>query len=104
MTRRWPRIVLVTLCLLALATSECAWVLWWTGSDSGMTWNILDAFPKLSECDQSLKTDMSGLKRDGYEVHGNPGVGHGFSATKGNVTKAYQCLPDTIDARGAKGK
>jgi hypothetical protein len=90
MTANWSCtlvILLVTLCLLAVATSasaECAWVKWRTGSDVEMTWNILDAFPRLPDCDQSLKADVSRLKRDGYEVHGAPGVGHGVSAQKGN--------------------
>src|SRR2546426_9333550 len=61
----------------ATAYAECAWVLWWS-DNKNTTWSILDAFPKLADCDQSLNGDMNALKRDGYEVHGAPGTGHGF--------------------------
>jgi len=68
------------------------------------TWSILDAFPNLAACDQALKVDMDDLKSRGYEVHGAPGRGHGFSAEKGDVKRTYQCLPDTVDPRGPRGK
>ena len=87
----------------ATAYAECAWVLWWS-DNKNTTWSILDAFPKLADCDQSLNGDMNALKRDGYEVHGAPGTGHGFDAKKDGIMKVYQCLPDTIDPRGPKGK
>jgi hypothetical protein len=89
----------------ATAYAECAWVQWWTGTNVANEWIILDAYPTLSECDRALEIDMRDLKRGGYEVHGAPGSGgHGFSAQKGDLRKAFQCLPDTVDPRGPKGK
>ena len=105
MIRLVPIVALLVVSLCASATSasaECAWVLWWTGSNVGTTWGILSAYPNLAACDQALKTDMSSLKRAGYEVHGAPEVGHGFDAAKGDEKKLYQCLPDTLDPRGPK--
>ena len=98
-------VVLSLLASVATASAECAWLVWWTGTNIGGNWAILGAHPTLSECDRDLSTYLKSYKRDGWTVQGASGSGsHGFDAEKGGVAKVFECLPDTVDPRGPKGK
>jgi hypothetical protein len=84
------RILLVLLCLLALATSvsaECAWVVWLgSGSRSGnASWDPIIGYASREECYQSAKRM------------------HDKEVAKGS-SNVCTCLPDTVDPRVPKGK
>jgi hypothetical protein len=90
MTR--SRVLLVTLGLLALATSasaECAWVAWVTDSVYGdaSRWQVYPpmgtAFGPRKECEVSQKVARDTNAREGL---------------------FFVCLPDTVDPRESKGK
>ena len=90
--------VIIVWCLLgfvASAQAECAWVLWGRSQRFGL--ELISAHATLREC-----------------VHELDSVGR-ISGTRANATTPYvtqsdgstntwQCLPDTIDPRGPKGK
>jgi hypothetical protein len=84
----------------ATAYAECAWVLWEI-AQSGTS--IIDAVGTRAECEDRLEAHMK-------QVNAKRTVDDGSRATAyariDGVTDRikYQCLPDTVDPRGPKGK
>jgi hypothetical protein len=84
-------IFLSLLCLLSLSTkaaADCAWVLWGAqrpheGTADAKSWWVLAAYPTRAEC-ESRRAAVH-RQRTSNEV-------------------SFECLPDTVDPRGPKGK
>jgi len=88
------RILLVTLCLLALATSasaECAWVLWETYPGNQSEWKAITAATSHDKCKEKA-TEFAASNHDQIQ--------------RGRMSSllVYECFPDTVDPRGPKGK
>lgn len=84
--------LILTLVLVVpyLAEAACAWVLWYFEAPFG--WSSLLATVTKSECDQRAQEMLA-------QVRMSPAL----LRTPGPPLLNYQCFPETVDPRGAKG-
>ena len=98
--------VLVAFYLLtsaATAHADCAWVLWTKNccSSYGNYWARHDAFDTRAQCVSFL--DRADVPANSPHRRSETSLVTGFG--KGEDAVAFlQCLPDTVDPRGPKGK
>jgi hypothetical protein len=87
----YARIAVVALCCLLTATSpsaECAWVLWFKAAREDMkSWELFTAYKTHDACMSNA------VWAKALEEKRNP-----------NSQVLFNCLPDTVDPRGPKGK
>ena len=122
-TRLSFSLITVFVCLLALAASaraECAWVLWQEEQialfdQSGRPndpvsyrsvtahWVILGAYPSRETC-LSFRESAHSSHADRMRKDRDRGWIVKDGKTIGSSTWDAQCIPDTIDPRGPKGK
>ncbi len=107
------RIAFVALSLLALATSasaEGAWTLWMMGASS--PWDSVGTFSTRELCMEALhqqaqaveKLGLKVVEKLGLKVTEDAAAAGSFVATGADQDIRGQCLPDTDDPRGPKGK
>lgn len=121
-------VALLSLTLVAgSASAECAWVLWSEISDVGphqitsiRSWGVLIALETRTECEDMLtriwqqqldeenkpSPDKSETMKSVYSRLGFIEVIQRGQQGQflGKHTTRYQCLPDTLDPRGPKGR
>jgi hypothetical protein len=100
----WTRILLALLCLPALATSASAegtWTLWMMGASS--PWDPVRNFPTREQCMEALHQQAQAVEKLGLKVTEDL-PGGSFAATYADQDIRGQCLPDTVEPRGPKGK
>ena len=120
--------LLVLLMLATSASAEGAWVLWERTRlnspkvNDSAPWSIKSAHEGKGACGEALAKDMDywigQWSKDGYKVVG-PGEKGGSApfvrfgdrivvvvkpADTWVLTRTYDCLPDTVDPRGPRGK
>jgi hypothetical protein len=98
------RIAFVALSLLALATSasaEGAWTLWMMGASS--PWDSVGTFSTWELCMEALHQQAQAVEKLGLKVTEDV-PGGSFIATGADQDVRGQCLPDTDNPRGPKGK
>ena len=95
----------LSLCLTALTTTaaaECAWVLWGAVSLPNAPGQLsrYAAYDSRDECFRAARSRV-GNGHDTTVVEHASGWTEAF---KSGTVAEYQCWPDTVDARGAKGR
>src|SRR5260370_42362815 len=104
--RPLPFIVFSWLLSAATAFAECAWVMWLNAFHEGSGVEIRSvesAHATRQECDEAIHVKATVLKKKDHDVVGGFPGSYEVMGTKGQTTRRYYCLPDTIDPRGAKG-
>jgi hypothetical protein len=100
----YARTLPTTCCLLALARSasaEGAWALWMMGASS--PWDSVGTFPTREHCLEALHQQAQAVGKLGLKITEDV-AGSSFAATDADRDVRGQCLPDTVDPRGPKGK
>ena len=96
--------LLVAFYLIISATTayaECAWALWLRNDSS--PWDVLQAFSTAEGCIEAMSKQVAAVEKRNPRVTLDT-IGGSFSASaKGRILRG-QCLPDTVDPRGPKGK
>ena len=101
------------LCLLALATSasaESVWVLWsstWRDAPGwgNPIWGPLETYDTKGKCVAELDKRISNAVATGNVKRWDNGANRNTVIQKGSgLNVMLQCLPDTVDPRGPKGK
>ena len=99
------RLVMFTaLGLLGAATSASAggaWTMWMMGAAS--PWDSVGTFPTREQCLEALHQQAQAVEKLGLKVTEDAAAGS-FLATGADQDIRGQCLPDTDDPRGPKGK
>src|SRR5438309_3894040 len=96
-------VVLLLLGSVATASAECAWVLWYS-PNAPESWVREDAFESRATCVRTLDRNQrqygeARVQRASETVlviYPTPGVS--------GTASRLDCLPDTVDPRGPKGK
>jgi hypothetical protein len=119
MTRRWPSIIVATVCcLFTVATpayAACAWVLWHDdqstdtrGNAPPRQWYLVASYPTAAECTKAIDIREADARKAKWIVDRKATtdlfIGQQLSNSPYRVMSGYQCMPDTIDPRGPKGK
>jgi hypothetical protein len=98
------RLILTLVCLLmftTLASAEGAWTLWMMGAAS--PWDSVGTFSTRELCMEALHQQAQAVEKLGLKVTEDAAAGS-FLATGAERDIRGQCLPDTDDPRGPKGK
>jgi hypothetical protein len=98
------RLILTLVFLLmftTLAPAEGAWTLWMMGAAS--PWDSVGTFSTRELCMEALHQQAQAVETLGLKVTEDAAAGS-FLATGPEQDIRGQCLPDTDDPRGPKGK
>jgi hypothetical protein len=98
------RVLLALLCVLAIATwasAQNTWTLWMMGASS--PWDSVGNFPTREQCMEALHQQAQAVEKLGLKVT-EDAPGGSFAGTDADRDIRGQCLPDTIDPRGPKGR